>query len=47
VGDYNWKGLNNKSRTIEVKPPVGISRYSVADPYNCLQDEFEVHVSNK
>lgn len=47
VGAYNWKGLNKKSRTIEVKPPVGVSNYTVTDPHSCLKDEFEVHVSIK
>lgn len=44
VGEYNWKGVNTKTRTIEVKPPPGISTYTVTDGHGCIQDVFEVHV---
>jgi acid phosphatase type 7 len=45
VGEYQWKGLNQTSRTIVVKPGLGISKYSVKDPKGCLEDTFEVHVT--
>jgi 3',5'-cyclic AMP phosphodiesterase CpdA len=45
VGEYNWKGSSKKTRSIEVKPSAGISTYIVNDPQNCIQQEFEVHVS--
>ena len=44
VGAYNWNGLNMKTRSIEVKPPAGVTTYTVTDPYSCLKDVFEVHV---
>ncbi|HYK57287.1 MAG TPA: metallophosphoesterase, partial [Flavisolibacter sp.] len=46
IGEYNWKGINNKSRTIEVMPSAGITTYTVNDAYGCIQDVFEVHVSS-
>ena len=45
VGEYNWKGLNKNSRSIEVKPTAAVTTYTVNDPNSCLQDVFEVHVS--
>jgi hypothetical protein len=46
IGAYNWKGINKTSRIIEVTPAAGISNYVVNDPYSCIQDVFEVHVSD-
>ena len=47
VGEYNWKGMDKKSRSIEVKPAAGITTYTVNDAFDCIQDVFEVHVSGK
>ncbi|HJY21839.1 MAG TPA: hypothetical protein VJ279_03075, partial [Hanamia sp.] len=45
VGEYNWKGINKKSRSIEVKPTAAVTTYVVSDPNSCLQDIFEVQVA--
>ena len=45
IGKYEWKGVNKKTRSIEVKPPVGTTEYWVKDPYTCLEDVFVVSVS--
>ncbi len=45
VGEYNWKGMDAKTRFVDVKPPVGVSTYTVNDSYHCMQDIFEVQVS--
>ena len=45
VGEYNWKGLNKNSRSVEVKPTAAVTTYVVNDPNSCLQDVFEVQVS--
>ena len=45
VGEYNWKGINKKSRSIEVKPTAAVTTYIVSDPNSCLQDIFEVQVA--
>jgi acid phosphatase type 7 len=45
IGTYQWKGADKKTRSIEVKPNVGTTTYSVKDPYSCLEDVFVVNVS--
>lgn len=47
VGEYYWKGLNKKTRSVAVRPSAEISTYTVNDPQNCIQQEFEIHVSEK
>src|SRR6188508_956154 len=44
IGDYNWQGMNTKTRSIEVKPAAGTTTYTVNDPNGCIQDVFEVQV---
>ena len=44
IGEYNWQGINAKTRSIEVKPVIGVTTYTVKDPYGCIQDTFEVQV---
>ncbi|HEX7846250.1 MAG TPA: metallophosphoesterase family protein, partial [Chitinophagaceae bacterium] len=45
VGEYSWKGVNAKTQSVDVKPTATVSTYIVSDPYSCIQDVFEVHVS--
>ncbi len=45
IGQYNWNGVHAQTRSVEVKPPTGVSVYTVSDNYSCIQDRFEVHVS--
>lgn len=47
VGEYNWNGLNKKTRSVEVKPVAAVTTYVVNDPQNCIRQEFEVRVSGK
>jgi len=44
VGDYKWSN-NEKTRSIKVSPDV-TSIYSVHDKYGCVQDRFEVVVTD-
>ena len=44
AGEYKWKGQTSAARSIEVRPGVGVTVYSVGDPQGCLRDVFEVHV---
>jgi hypothetical protein len=44
IGDYNWQGMNTKTRSIEVKPAAGTTTYTVNDPHGCIHDTFEVQV---
>lgn len=45
VGQYSWEGIDKKTRTVDIKPSAAVTTYIVKDPYSCLQDVFEVHVS--
>jgi hypothetical protein len=45
VGNYKWNTGGQTGRSIQISPPVGFSRYTVKDEYNCLTDSFEVKVS--
>ncbi|MES2005595.1 MAG: metallophosphoesterase family protein [Bacteroidota bacterium] len=47
IGKYKWEGMPQTERAVDVKPPVGISTYTVSDPYSCIKDTFEIHVSKK
>ena len=47
IGNYKWSGTNKTTQSIEVKPSLGVTKYTVIDPQNCLQDEFEVNVVKK
>jgi len=44
LGDYEWNN-KQKTRTIKVSPAV-TSTYSVHDKYGCIQDSFEVIVTD-
>jgi acid phosphatase type 7 len=45
VGKYKWNTGGQTGKSIQISPPVGLSRYTVKDEYNCLTDSFEVKVS--
>lgn len=44
-GKYKWNLSNENSKSIEVLPPAGVTKYTVHDTYNCVTDEFEIEVS--
>ena len=44
VGNYEWNN-KQKTRSIKVSPAV-TSTYSVQDKYGCIQDRFEVIVTD-
>jgi hypothetical protein len=44
-GEYSWNKSKEQGRSIQVKPPVGKTTYTVKDKFNCLKDIFEVEVS--
>jgi hypothetical protein len=39
---YGWSTGKEHSRTIQVTPPAGLTRYTVKDEQGCLHDTFEV-----
>jgi hypothetical protein len=45
TGEYNWSASKQKTKSINVSPPVGKTTYTVRDQYNCIQDVFEVDVT--
>lgn len=44
VGDYQWKGVGGKERSVTILPPIGKNRYVVQDQYGTVKDTFEVTV---
>ncbi|MBN9383554.1 MAG: metallophosphoesterase [Chitinophagaceae bacterium] len=46
VGQYTWQNRKDTIREISVTPPVGKTTYRVRDKHSCLQDVFEVYVSD-
>ncbi len=42
VGNYNWSGSKETTRSITVKPKGKKTVYEVTDPYTCLKDRFEI-----
>ena len=45
VGDYQWSPGGQKTRSIQVIPPVGKSTYTVKDTRNCISEVFEIQVA--
>ncbi len=45
VGKYKWNKGSETTRSIEVVPPAGKTRYEVQDPYSCIRDIFDVQVA--
>lgn len=45
IGKYNWNYKNMITKTIEIIPPMGRSKYIVKDSFTCLKDEFEIIVT--
>lgn len=45
IGRYQWAGRPDTTRSIEIKPPAGVTEYIVKDPLHCVEDKFIVTVT--
>ena len=43
-GNYNWN-TTATTRAITVTPPEGTTNYTVTDDFNCITDQFVIHVN--